>query len=127
MTTPAQPAGTGIATRPCQAGAAVPAPWSIVTSDDYHRRRPGEALGYVPEVGDQIRYALHHSPWCAAAQRMIDDHDEVGPFGVVVTVVDAVDGENGTRYTCRDAKGTRSWIDLDWWIVERHVEDGALW
>lgn len=59
---------------------------------------------------------------------MIDDHDEIGPFGVVVTVLGAVDDdESGTRYACRDAKGTRSWIDLDWWIVERHIEDGALW
>ena len=127
MTTHTQPA-RAIATRECQAAVTVPAPWPIVTSDDYyHRRRPGEPLGYVPEVGDRIRYALRHARWCAAEQQMVDGHDEVGPFGIVVTVVDAVEGENGTRYTCRDAKGTRSWIDFDWWIVERYVEDGALW
>lgn len=122
-TTPAAVTGTGA----CRASVTLPAPWPIVTSDDYHRRRPDEPLGYVPEVGDRIRYALRHTRWCAAEQRMLDGHDEVGPFGIVVTVVDASESENGTRYTCRDAKGTRSWIDLDWWIVERHIEDGALW
>lgn len=111
----------------CLASQTVPAPWPLVTSADYHRRRPGEPLGYVPEVGDRIRYALRHSRWCPAAHRMLDEHDERGPMGDAVTVAGAFERDGMTHYHCRDDRGDSSWIDLDWWIAEHVHEDGALW
>jgi hypothetical protein len=109
------------------AAATVPAPWSIVTPDDFHRRRPGEPIGYEPLIGDRIRYALRHSRWCSGVSRMLDDHDEQDPFGLTVTVMDIYARDGHTRYSCRDDRGQYSGIDLDWWIVEQVVEDGALW
>ncbi|MFJ4167794.1 hypothetical protein ACIPY5_19755 [Microbacterium sp. NPDC089698] len=126
MTTHTQPAGA-TATRPCQAGVTTPAPWPLVTSDDYHRRRPGEPLGYVPEVGDRIRYALRHTRWCATAQHMVDGHDDLGEFDEPVIVVGIHENEHNTHYACKDSRGTYRGIDLDWWICEQVIEDGALW
>lgn len=111
----------------CTAAATIAAPWPIVTSDDFHRRRPGEPLGYEPEVGDRIRYALRHMPWCPAVSRMIDGHDELGVFGDVVTVEAVYQRDERTHYACRSTRGEYSGIDLNWWIVERVVVDGALW
>lgn len=111
----------------CAASDTIPAPWPVVTSDDFHRRRPGEPLGYEPAVGDRIRYALRHTRWCSAQLRMIDGHDELGEFGEVVTVVGADERDGMTHYACKTDTGERSWIDLDWWIAEQVFEDGALW
>ncbi|HWU29260.1 MAG TPA: hypothetical protein VN041_09245 [Microbacterium sp.] len=111
----------------CRADATIPAPWPLVTSDDFHRRRPGEPQGYVPAEGDRIRYALRHTHWCPAAGCMVAGHDEPEEFRGVVTVIGAFERDGETRYTLRHAGGDLSWIDLDWWITEHVLEDGALW
>lgn len=103
-----------------------------VTVDDYHRRRPGEPVGYVPQPGDRIRYALRHSPWDGDGGRLADadTHDAQGPWSEPVDVTDVgestVDGRR--MYYCTNRRtGAYSGVDLDWWICEPVTEDGALW
>lgn len=102
------------------------------TSDDLHRRRDADPLGYVPSTGDSIRYAMRHSAWDQNGQRIEDwpAHDAQGPWGPTVDVVSVTDaGEQLVmKIACRNPKnGERTWIDLDWWICEQVYEDGALW
>lgn len=109
------------------AEATIPAPWPIITNGDYHRRRPGEPIGYEPAEGDRIRYALRHTRWCPAVSRMVDGHDERAEFGDAVTVIGVYEQDGRTHYACKDATGDRSYITRDWWLIERVFEDGALW
>ena len=95
------------------------------TSDELHRRRAGEPVGFVPEVGDRIRYAMRHDAWTSDGARISDFpvHTAQGPWSAVREVRHARDG----RYSCVAPNGDYAWIDLDWWICEQVIEDGALW
>lgn len=104
-----------------------------VTPDDFHSIREGEPIGYVPNEGDLIFYAMRHTPWSSAERRMIDGHDEQGEWkGPVLVRGTYKDRKAQTGYWLVDPArpnddSRMSWIDLGWWICKQHIEDGALW
>ncbi|WP_409048702.1 hypothetical protein AB2L57_18200 (plasmid) [Microbacterium sp. HA-8] len=103
-----------------------------VSSDDLHRRREGDELGYVPSTGDCIRYAMRHSAWDENGHRLEDwpARDARGPWGPATDVVSVTPVAEPliVKVACRNPRnGERTWIDLDWWICEPVYQDGALW
>lgn len=110
------------------------------TSDDIHRRRDGEQVGYVPDLGDVVRFAMRHTRWPAGAGPLPDwpQRDAQGDWSVphdVVHVGPMLDSQGRaevperTKYALKPAvgQGSLSIIDLDWWICERVAQDGMLW